>query len=224
MPLPQTKNFKNWTPEDKAIWSKYQAERYQKKKAEKNSPRKFCWSDQPKEVQLQHRREQRAVKRADPVWASKEAAKRRLWAEGWKERHHGMYQSYWSAWYEHNREGYIERRKNRHIMLGRPSNVAKLKLYRRLKLEVVKGYGGGCACCGEDQIAFLAIDHVNNDGGERRKNGEGSSYQLLKFVLKNNFPKDLQILCHNCNMAKNYYGECPHKAAAFNFIQDKLNV
>ena len=31
-----------------------------------------------------------------------------------------------------------------------------------------------------------------------------------KLVIKNYYPKNLQILCHNCNMAKGFYGECPH--------------
>ncbi len=30
-------------------------------------------------------------------------------------------------------------------------------------------YGQRCACCGETEPAFLAIDHVNNDGNVHRK-------------------------------------------------------
>ena len=34
---------------------------------------------------------------------------------------------------------------------------------------------------------------------------------LLKWIIKNNFPKGFQILCHNCNSAKAVYGKCPHE-------------
>ena len=32
---------------------------------------------------------------------------------------------------------------------------------------------------------------------------------LYKWI-KENVPRDLQILCHNCNAAKQIYGICPH--------------
>ena len=34
---------------------------------------------------------------------------------------------------------------------------------------------------------------------------------LGQWIKKNNFPKGFQILCHNCNVAKGIYGECPHE-------------
>ena len=34
---------------------------------------------------------------------------------------------------------------------------------------------------------------------------------LQKWIIENNFPKGFQILCHNCNVAKGLYGECPHE-------------
>jgi hypothetical protein len=79
-----------------------------------------------------------------------------------------------------------------------------------VRLAVLAGYGGRCACCGESQPEFLAIDHINGGGGKERK--AGLTYQkFYRFILENNFPSDYQILCHNCNMAKAFYGECPHR-------------
>ncbi len=72
-------------------------------------------------------------------------------------------------------------------------------------------YGGQpptCACCGESNKEFLSLDHVKNDGNLHRKTFTGSIYQWMK---NNNYPNGFQVLCHNCNFAKAWYTECPHK-------------
>jgi hypothetical protein len=81
--------------------------------------------------------------------------------------------------------------------------------YQRLRKEVLQEYGGKCACCGEPEPMFLGIDHINNDGAAHRRELKTTLYRYLK---DNNYPKDrFQILCHNCNIAKGLYKECPHK-------------
>jgi hypothetical protein len=85
------------------------------------------------------------------------------------------------------------------------------KRYRqKIKLIAIEKYGGKCACCGESEIEFLTIDHVNNDGNIHRKKFKGISiYQWLK---NNNYPTDgIQLLCWNCNCAKAKFGSCPHQ-------------
>lgn len=80
---------------------------------------------------------------------------------------------------------------------------------RRLREEVISKYGGLCACCGETEIKFLCIDHVNGGGNEERRNTKASSfYYRLK---RDPVSPDYQVLCHNCNFAKTAYGKCPHK-------------
>lgn len=79
---------------------------------------------------------------------------------------------------------------------------------RRIRLKVLFHYGMICACCGEKNIEFLTIDHINNDGNEQRKTFKTDFYI---WIIKNNYPYDLQVLCQNCNSAKNIYGYCPHK-------------
>ena len=83
----------------------------------------------------------------------------------------------------------------------------------KLKITVLKEYGGKCKCCGEDNPEFLAIDHIFNDGGVHRKELRTHGGTSINYWLKkNNYPKDrFQILCHNCNMAKQYWGTCPHQ-------------
>lgn len=93
-------------------------------------------------------------------------------------------------------------------------NRALLKNRERVRtkrLIVMDHYGGKCVCCGENIIEFLTIDHINNDGYVHRKIIGKCSLILYNWIIKNNFPKDLQILCYNCNMAKGRYGVCPHQ-------------
>lgn len=100
-----------------------------------------------------------------------------------------------------------------------------LAVYKKYNLKVRKTvldhYGHKCACCGETTYEFLAIDHINNDGYAHRReifggnSGKGSK-SMCVWLIKNNFPPGFQLLCHNCNMAKGFYGACPHQAGDSN--------
>lgn len=80
-----------------------------------------------------------------------------------------------------------------------------------LRIEMINAYGGKCNCCGETEIKFLAIDHINGEGRKDRERFSG--YEVFMLHLKQSgYPKDkYQVLCHNCNAAKGFYGQCPHK-------------
>lgn len=83
----------------------------------------------------------------------------------------------------------------------------------------IKAYGGACACCGESHMAFLVIDHVNNDGARHREQmgylsgGRwiGSGTTMHKWLKANGYPDGFQVLCANCNTAKQSLGACPHQ-------------
>ncbi len=92
------------------------------------------------------------------------------------------------------------------------SRLKRLNGYKKLRQFVIDGYGGKCECCNENRSEFLAIDHVNGGGSKERK--DMSIAQIIKKVIRNNFPKDYRILCHNCNLAIGFYGYCPHKRTA----------
>lgn len=101
--------------------------------------------------------------------------------------------------YEQNREAITARRREGH---------------RRLREKAIAAYGGRCACCGETTYEFLAIDHVNNDGAQHRRDiGKQGGAHFYGWLQTNDFPQDgrFQILCHNCNLAKGFYGTCPHQ-------------
>jgi hypothetical protein len=91
---------------------------------------------------------------------------------------------------------------------------AKQKQYRNeLRNQVLNAYGGVCVCCGENNPAFLTIDHVYGRGREHARSIKGHLYSWLR---KNNFPQDgFQLLCHSCNHAKFVYGICPHQKVNF---------
>jgi hypothetical protein len=80
------------------------------------------------------------------------------------------------------------------------------------KARVIQAYGGKCTCCGESEYAFLTFDHVNDDGAEHRKSRKQYATHLARWAALNGYPKSLQLLCANCNMAKQFTpGGCPHQ-------------
>ena len=85
---------------------------------------------------------------------------------------------------------------------------------RRKRQQVFDHYGGECVCCSEATNEFLTIDHINNDGSTHRQSIFGRNktggYPFYLWVIRNNYPTDLQVMCMNCNMAKRIYGVCPH--------------
>lgn len=84
---------------------------------------------------------------------------------------------------------------------------------RLLRSKVIQHYGGKCVCCGISEKTFLAIDHVNGKGNaHRRKIKKSSGTNFYRWIIKQDFPGDLQILCYNCNMSKYLLdGICAHK-------------
>jgi hypothetical protein len=83
---------------------------------------------------------------------------------------------------------------------------------RKIKIDTFNAYGGFvCSCCGEKEESFLSIDHVNNDGAELRRKGQGTSISLYRWLRDRNYPEGYQVLCFNCQMGKRKCGICPHK-------------
>lgn len=65
-----------------------------------------------------------------------------------------------------------------------------------------------CECCGEHELMFLALDHVNGGGSKQRKETGGGGF--WGWLRKNNYPPGFRILCHNCNFGRQLNrGHCP---------------
>ena len=111
-------------------------------------------------------------------------------------------------WAKNNKEKVSEIKKsfnNRH-----KDEISIYNYIKRLeiKTELVSAYGGKCTCCGENEIRFLTIEHLNRDGQKHRK-AVGNVYRDLK---KRGYPKDgFTILCMNCNFSERLGEPCPHK-------------
>jgi len=91
-----------------------------------------------------------------------------------------------------------------------------VRLYRlALRQEVITALGGQCACCGETNLRFLSLDHINGGGTKhnRLKNGNLGVYRQVR---EEGYPRDkYQVLCFNCNMGRAHNnGVCPHKEVA----------
>jgi hypothetical protein len=86
-----------------------------------------------------------------------------------------------------------------------------LRYRLKLKVNFIRMYGGKCICCGEDDIRFLSLDHVNNDGNRHRE--ELAAHQIIAKAISTGKPiSEYQILCYNCNFGKSTNGGvCPHK-------------
>jgi len=92
---------------------------------------------------------------------------------------------------------------------------ASLIYARKLRTEAFAAYGGAkCACCGETEIMFLSIDHIDGNGSEhRRQIAEGhNSNNFYLWLRKHGYPAGFQVLCQNCNVGKwRNSGICPHQ-------------
>jgi hypothetical protein len=85
--------------------------------------------------------------------------------------------------------------------------------YAERRQAAIDHYGGRCACCGESEPTFLAIDHTNGGGNaHRREIGRGAD-ATLRWIEKHDFPDGFRVLCHNCNMATSGGKTCPHQIA-----------
>jgi hypothetical protein len=82
--------------------------------------------------------------------------------------------------------------------------------YNNLRKLVIKHYGNKCQCCGEKEYGFLTFEHKEG-GGLKQKREIGWGRAFIKWIIANNYPDSIEILCYNCNCSKGVIGKCPHK-------------
>jgi hypothetical protein len=83
---------------------------------------------------------------------------------------------------------------------------ALLKVRKR---ELFEHYGGAvCACCGEQELAFLTLDHFTRHKNLDKYRGGDRLYRWLRLQ---GFPPGYRVLCFNCNVGRWINGgKCPH--------------
>lgn len=130
-----------------------------------------------------------------------------------KEKEKQYKKAYHLKWYAKNKQ----RKARINKVWYKKARLVVLKKYAErnntLRMKVLYTYGGNppkCACCGEDELVFLTIDHCMGGGYKDRKHR--SMYSIFTRILKEMDFSKYQILCMNCNWAKNRYKIiCPHQ-------------
>jgi hypothetical protein len=114
-----------------------------------------------------------------------------------------------------DKERSSNQKNNRHKPESKENRLKVLQYYSK---HLSKSNTPCCNCCGlNSHIEFLTVDHI---AGRQEMDSEPelkklkymsklSGTALVIWIIKNNFPKGFQILCHNCNQTKGYYGKCP---------------
>ena len=99
------------------------------------------------------------------------------------------------------------RERNPHMASYGTTKEGRRAYRKNQRLELVGLMGGKCVVCGETDPIYFQIDHVNNDGsaGERGKDGRRKEHGVL-FHSYFKSPDSFQLMCANCNWAKEKNG------------------
>ncbi len=116
-------------------------------------------------------------------------------------------------YYNKNRDMIIEK-----TTVWRKTNIDRIRKSKQKNGKIIKNqvfmhYSNGviqCNCCGELEIEFLQLDHING----RKQHGHGFGFggeSLYRWIIHNDYPNGFQVLCSNCNWGKYRNGICPHQ-------------
>lgn len=76
---------------------------------------------------------------------------------------------------------------------------------QQVKQTVLSHYSDGqpkCTRCGFEDIRALTIDHINGGGNKQRRSDGLLGANFFKWLICQNYPKGLQVLCMNCQFIK----------------------
>lgn len=129
----------------------------------------------------------------------------------YRERHPEKVKEMIGAWRSKNRDKVLNYKRADYLKHRAKRRTQQNERAQLLRLEAIAHYSHNknvCACCGESEIRFLTIDHINGDGAKHRKEYKG----LIQSVLKKaGYPNGYQVLCYNCNLGRAHNGGvCPH--------------
>jgi hypothetical protein len=143
--------------------------------------------------------------------------KGKLSQKNWYEKHPEYAKNYYQAHKkEMNAKNKDWKKKNPEKNKIIQRNHSK-KYRQKLIIQVLSHYGGNppkCACCGERELDFLTIDHINGGGNQHRKKVLGhliGGWIFYIWLRKNNFPEGFRVLCWNCQWGcRKHNGVCSH--------------
>jgi len=92
------------------------------------------------------------------------------------------------------------------------SNEHKYRYRDKIINKVLDHYGRICSCCGETNILFLTMDHLDGNGQNHRINSDIYRTLYTEFQKTGNWNTRISVVCYNCNCGKwRNGGICPHK-------------
>jgi hypothetical protein len=78
--------------------------------------------------------------------------------------------------------------------------------HSNFRLRALWKYGGqppSCKCCGTNNIRFLCLSNT-------KTRAITNSHRGFQKIIKANYPKGFEVMCHNCANSNLTYGECSH--------------
>lgn len=124
------------------------------------------------------------------------------------------YKKDWRAVNPAKSSEYAKAYRDKYPERAKEASKARAARNRKILKEIVMAVysGGRCACCGETEISFLTIDHVDGGGQKHRKEVGKAGSPFYKWLKDNGFPGGFQALCANCNQSKSINGgTCAHQ-------------
>jgi hypothetical protein len=111
-------------------------------------------------------------------------------------------------WINENKKRYLQQQKTYNITHREDKQLwnqqRRLSTLTHYSLKISKSKIPICANCGSNDIDFLHIDHIiGRKNTNEPKHLRGGS-NLIGYLAKNNYPKNYQVLCGNCNWLKHF--------------------
>jgi hypothetical protein len=112
-------------------------------------------------------------------------------------------------WSRENPEYNKEYFKNTDYIRNHRENINRRRreLRKQHRIIVLMHYSNGtmaCRVCGENNVNFLTIDHINNGGNQHLRETSTTITEWLFYMHRRagKWPKGFQVLCANHNLEK----------------------
>ena len=149
----------------------------------------------------------KTCKKCGEAKAAEAYAKRSSSKDGLQDWCKACAQSHYVKYRNANRTSVNDKSRERYAYQKATGVPAGVKWKRLLRLSIIEHYGGECACCKEQRIEFLCVDHTNGGGTKHRK--ELGRVSIYSWIKKNGYPDGFRVLCWNCNSSMGMYGYSP---------------
>jgi hypothetical protein len=96
---------------------------------------------------------------------------------------------------------------------------------RNLRYLAIDHYTSGlmrCSNCGWSIFEALEFDHINGNGENHRKTNLGAR-SIARWLIQNEFPNDVQVICGNCHNFKTRNGRLPDVTELKDAINTQLD-